>query len=201
MVVVGKGNTAMKGGPTVTPMPDSVVIDEDFNLVEPGSGVVGKVARHGNIPLGYYKDEVKTAETFVTGPDGTRYAVPGDFATVEADGSITLLGRGSVSINSGRREDLPRGGRGRGQGASAVYDAIGHRRAGRALGPAGRRRRPAAGRRRAAVAQGPPGALPHGDRRLQGPPPAPLRRRRRLRSPSGKPDYRWAARPRPATPT
>ena len=83
-VVVGKGNTAMQGGPTVTAMPDSVVIDDDFNIVQPGSGVVGKVARKGNIPLGYYKDEKKTAETFITGPDGTRYAVPGDFATVEA---------------------------------------------------------------------------------------------------------------------
>jgi len=68
---------------------------------------VGKVARKGNIPLGYYKDEKKTAETFLTGPDGTRYAVPGDFATVEEDGSITLLGRGSVSINSGGEKIYP----------------------------------------------------------------------------------------------
>jgi acyl-CoA synthetase (AMP-forming)/AMP-acid ligase II len=123
MVVVGKGNTAMKGGPTVTAMPDAVVIDEDFNLVQPGSGVVGKVARKGNIPLGYYKDEVKTAETFITGPDGTRYAVPGDFATVEEDGSITLLGRGSVSINSGGEKIYPEEVEAAVKSHPAVYDA------------------------------------------------------------------------------
>ena len=123
MIAVGKGNTAMKGGPTVTPMPDAVVIDEDFNFVEPGSGVIGKVARKGNIPLGYYKDEVKTAETFITGPDGTRYAVPGDFATVEADGSITLLGRGSVSINSGGEKIYPEEVEAAVKAHPAIYDA------------------------------------------------------------------------------
>jgi acyl-CoA synthetase (AMP-forming)/AMP-acid ligase II len=123
MVVVGKGNTAMKGGPTVTAMPDSVVIDENFDVVAPGSGVVGKVARKGNIPLGYYKDEEKTAETFPTGPDGTRYAVPGDFATVEEDGSITLLGRGSVSINSGGEKIYPEEVEAAVKSHPAVYDA------------------------------------------------------------------------------
>ena len=123
MVVVGRGNTAMKGGPTVTAMPDSVVIDEDFAIVQPGSGVVGKVARKGNIPLGYYKDEEKTAETFLTGPDGTRYAVPGDFATVEEDGSITLLGRGSVSINSGGEKIYPEEVEAAIKSHPAVYDA------------------------------------------------------------------------------
>ncbi len=123
MTVVTKDNTAMKGGPTVTAMPDSVVIDEDFNIVQPGSGVIGKVARHGNIPLGYHKDEAKTAETFLTGPDGTRYAVPGDFATVEEDGSITLLGRGSVSINSGGEKIFPEEVEAAVKSHPAVYDA------------------------------------------------------------------------------
>src|SRR5439155_15696458 len=86
---------------------DTVVLDDALQVVEAGSGVVGRVARRGNIPLGYYKDPVKTAETFVTAPDGTRYAVPGDYATVEADGTITLLGRGSVSINSGGEKIFP----------------------------------------------------------------------------------------------
>ena len=62
---------------------------------------IGRVARGGNIPIGYYNDPAKTAETFVVGPDGNRWSIPGDYATVEADGRITLLGRGSVSINSG----------------------------------------------------------------------------------------------------
>jgi acyl-CoA synthetase (AMP-forming)/AMP-acid ligase II len=102
IVTVGKGNTAMQGGgPTVSPGRDTVVLDEHLEPVAPGSGVIGKVARGGNIPLGYYKDPVKTAETFVTAADGRRYAMPGDFATVEADGSITLLGRGSACINTG----------------------------------------------------------------------------------------------------
>ncbi|OWY61308.1 acyl-CoA synthetase, partial [cyanobacterium TDX16] len=59
------------------------------------------------IPLEYYKDPVKSAETFVTGPNGTRYSVPGDFAILEDSGSITLLGRGSVSINSGGEKIFP----------------------------------------------------------------------------------------------
>jgi len=105
--MVKKGNTAMKGGPTVKPIRDSVVLDENLEVVQPGSGVIGKVARRGNIPLEYYKDPAKSAETFVTAPDGTRYSIPGDFAQVEDDGSITLLGRGSVSINSGGEKIYP----------------------------------------------------------------------------------------------
>jgi 3-oxocholest-4-en-26-oate---CoA ligase len=105
--LVQPGKTAMKGGPTVTAVRDSVVLDENLHEVEPGSGVVGKVARRGNIPIGYYKDPEKSAEVFVTGKDGVRYSMPGDFATVEADGTITLLGRGSVSINSGGEKVFP----------------------------------------------------------------------------------------------
>jgi acyl-CoA synthetase (AMP-forming)/AMP-acid ligase II len=105
--LVEQGKTAMKGGPTVTAVRDSVVLDDELREVEPGSGVVGKLARKGNIPIEYYKDPEKTAGTFVTAPDGTRYVIPGDFATIEADGTITLLGRGSVSINSGGEKIFP----------------------------------------------------------------------------------------------
>src|SRR3954468_23794247 len=105
--IVEKGNTAMKGGPTVKAILDSVVLDDNLVPVEAGSGVVGKVARKGNIPLEYYKDPEKTAATFVTAPDGTRYSIPGDFASLESDGTITLLGRGSVSINSGGEKIFP----------------------------------------------------------------------------------------------
>ncbi|OWY60972.1 acyl-CoA synthetase, partial [cyanobacterium TDX16] len=62
--MVTKGNTAMKGGPTVSRGADAVVLDEDLNEMEPGTGKMGKVARKGNIPLEYYKDPVKSAETF-----------------------------------------------------------------------------------------------------------------------------------------
>jgi acyl-CoA synthetase (AMP-forming)/AMP-acid ligase II len=74
--------------------------------VVPGSGTIGKIARSGDIPVGYYNDPVKTAEVFVN-VRGTRYVMPGDFATVEADGSITLLGRGSIVINSGGEKIFP----------------------------------------------------------------------------------------------
>jgi acyl-CoA synthetase (AMP-forming)/AMP-acid ligase II len=92
----------MKGGPTVNPVQGTVVLDPETLIpMKPGSGKIGLVARHGFIPLGYYKDEKKTAETFITGGDGVRYSVPGDSAVLEADGTVTLLGRGSQCINSG----------------------------------------------------------------------------------------------------
>ena len=103
-----KGNTKMLGGgPTFKPGPGTVVLDADLHVVEPGTDVVGKIARTGHIPLEYYKDPKKSAETFFTAPDGKRYSMPGDFARVEADGQITLLGRGSVSINSGGEKIYP----------------------------------------------------------------------------------------------
>ncbi|MEI8050491.1 MAG: acyl-CoA synthetase [Actinomycetes bacterium] len=106
MIVVSKGETAMKSGPTVNALGDTVVFDENMVRVEAGSGVTGKIARSGDIPIGYYNDPVKTAEVFLE-VDGTRYVMPGDFATVEADGTITLLGRGSVVINSGGEKIYP----------------------------------------------------------------------------------------------
>ena len=69
-------------------------------------GVVGKLARRGHIPLGYYKDPEKTAATFPV-VDGVRWSVPGDHARIEDDGTITLLGRGSVSINTGGEKVYP----------------------------------------------------------------------------------------------
>jgi acyl-CoA synthetase (AMP-forming)/AMP-acid ligase II len=96
----------MKSGPTVHLLGETVVFDEDLNEVVPGSGVIGKIARSGNIPLGYYNDPKKTAEVFQI-VRGKRYVMPGDFATVEEDGSITLLGRGSIVINSGGEKIFP----------------------------------------------------------------------------------------------
>jgi acyl-CoA synthetase (AMP-forming)/AMP-acid ligase II len=106
MTIVGKDNTAMRSGPTVTPLGNTVVFDEELHLVAPGSGVIGKIARGGDVPIGYYNDPTKSAEVFIT-VEGRRYAMPGDFATIEADGSITLLGRGSVCINSGGEKIYP----------------------------------------------------------------------------------------------
>jgi fatty-acyl-CoA synthase len=82
------------------------VIDEDGKDVEPGSGVIGRVAVKGITPVGYYKDPEKSAATFLE-IDGHRYSVPGDYATVEADGTLKLLGRGSVCINTGGEKVYP----------------------------------------------------------------------------------------------
>ena len=82
------------------------VITEDGRSVEPGSGEIGRVAVGGFQPIGYYKDPDKTAATFIEF-EGKRYSCPGDFATVEADGSLTLLGRGSVCINTGGEKVFP----------------------------------------------------------------------------------------------
>jgi acyl-CoA synthetase (AMP-forming)/AMP-acid ligase II len=95
------------GGPTVKAGLDATVLDDDLRPVEPGGGVVGKLARSGNIPIEYYKDPEKTAKTFLTDADGKRWVVAGDFASLEADGTITLLGRGSVCINSGGEKIFP----------------------------------------------------------------------------------------------
>ncbi len=86
--------------------PEVRVLDADGRDVEPGSGSSGVLALGGRIPLGYYKDEIKSAATFRT-IDGVRYSVPGDFAEVGADGSIHLLGRGSVVINTGGEKVYP----------------------------------------------------------------------------------------------
>jgi fatty-acyl-CoA synthase len=82
------------------------VFTEDYQEVEPGSGVPGFIARSGAIPVGYYKDEEKTAKTFPV-INGVRYSIPGDWCTVEKDGTLTLLGRGSVCINSGGEKIYP----------------------------------------------------------------------------------------------
>ena len=84
----------------------AAVISDDGRAVEPGSGVRGRVAIPGRTPIGYYKDPEKSASTFITF-EGVRYSMPGDYATVEADGSITLLGRGSVCINTGGEKVFP----------------------------------------------------------------------------------------------
>jgi len=108
---VGMGQSISSAGGTASTAKFVVgentrVVDEVGADVEPGSGQIGRVAVGGFQPVGYYKDEAKTAATFLTIGD-RRYSVPGDFAQVEADGSITLLGRGSVCINTGGEKVFP----------------------------------------------------------------------------------------------
>ncbi|MDP5109283.1 MAG: AMP-binding protein [Ilumatobacteraceae bacterium] len=101
---------SMKGLPPKTAKfavaPTTKVFTDDDREVVPGSGEIGKVAAGGAVPLGYYKDPEKSNKTFRT-INGVRYSFPGDMATVEADGSLTLLGRGSQVINSGGEKIFP----------------------------------------------------------------------------------------------
>jgi acyl-CoA synthetase (AMP-forming)/AMP-acid ligase II len=186
-----RGNTRMLGGgPTFKPGPGTVVLDDSLRVVEPGSGVIGKIARTGHIPLEYYKDPVKSAETFFTAPDGQRYSMPGDFARVEPDGQVTLLGRGSVSINSGGEKIYPEEVEHAIKSHPACFDAI-------VIGVPDERW----GSRVAAIVQPRPGATltledvqQHCRQHLAG---YKIPRQLHLvdaieRSPAGKPDYRWA---------
>jgi acyl-CoA synthetase (AMP-forming)/AMP-acid ligase II len=121
--VIVKGGAERPGLPTVRMGPDTVVLDENLNIVEPGSGVVGKMARGGNVPLRYHKDPEKSAATFVT-VNGRRYSVSGDSAIVEIDGTMTLLGRGSVCINSGGEKIYPEEVEAALKAHPAVFDAV-----------------------------------------------------------------------------
>lgn len=84
----------------------SMVLDDGGRPVTPGSGVIGHLARRGHVPLGYYKDPAASAAAFVE-IDGERFAVTGDAATVEADGTVVVFGRGSESINTGGEKVYP----------------------------------------------------------------------------------------------
>jgi acyl-CoA synthetase (AMP-forming)/AMP-acid ligase II len=115
---------ATQGGPSVQPGRDAVVVDDDLNELPPGTGQIGRLARRGNIPLGYFKDEAKTRATFVTGPTGVRYVLAGDMARHEAGGTITLLGRGSGCINTGGEKVFPEEVEGALKAHPAVFDAL-----------------------------------------------------------------------------
>ena len=86
--------------------PGVKVITDDGREPAPGSGEIGKLATSGLVPIGYYKDPKKSAETFRE-YQGVRYSFPGDYARIEADGTITLLGRGSVCINTAGEKVFP----------------------------------------------------------------------------------------------
>ncbi len=94
-------------GPRFVMRADTTVLDEDLVPLTPGDGRIGRLARSGRIPLGYHKDPAKTAATFPVDATGVRWSIPGDLATVEPDGTITVHGRGSASINSGGEKIFP----------------------------------------------------------------------------------------------
>jgi acyl-CoA synthetase (AMP-forming)/AMP-acid ligase II len=193
LLLCTKGKSAMiGGGPTFKPGPGTVVLDDELRVIEAGDERIGKIARTGHIPLEYYKDPAKSAEVFFTGADGRRYSMPGDFARVEPDGQVTLLGRGSVSINSGGEKIHPEEVEQAIKSHPDAYDAV-------VIGvPDGR-----FGNRVAAIVQPRVGARPtledlqaHCRKHVAGyKVPRQLTLVEQIeRSPAGKPDYRWAKR-------
>jgi len=95
-------------GPVISIPPTTAVIDDDNNLLDPAKdvGKIGRTARSGNVPVGYYKDPEKSAQTFVT-IDGVRYSIPGDYCRIEEGNRLTLLGRGSNCVNTGGEKVYP----------------------------------------------------------------------------------------------
>ena len=148
--VEGVSVTTRAGGPAPSlhfpPRPDTIVVDDDFAPVVPGSGAAGRIAVRGRMPIGYHNDPEKTARTFVE-VDGQRWVLPGDMATVDADGTIRLLGRGSMCINTGGEKVYPEEVEAALKAHPAVADALVVGRPARAVRRAGRRHRAAWPRR------------------------------------------------------
>ena len=184
--------TGEDGAPRFEMDATNVVIAPDGTLCQPGDGQVGLLATSGHIPLGYYKDEAKTAATFPV-IDGVRYAVPGDMASVDADGMIAVYGRGSVSINSGGEKIYPEEVEKALKSHPAVFDAtvVGtpHERFGSQV-TAVVELRPSARETPPTLAD----LRDHCADHLAGykVPRAVVFVDATVRSPSGKPDYRWA---------
>jgi acyl-CoA synthetase (AMP-forming)/AMP-acid ligase II len=189
----GQGRLSTHGGTRALRLvtdEHTAVFDDDLRPIEPGSGIVGKLARRGWIPLGYYKDPDKTAATFPV-VDGVRWSVPGDNALVEADGTITLLGRGAMSINTGGEKVFPEEVEGAIKSHPAVFDAL-------VVGVPDDR----FGQRVAAVVSLRDGALEQSDEELAAHarshisgykvPRLWVRVDACRRLPTGKPDYAWA---------
>jgi acyl-CoA synthetase (AMP-forming)/AMP-acid ligase II len=118
-------NSINADGPLVGLGPNSVVIDEDDRILDTQTdvGKVGRLGRGGSVPVGYYKDPEKSARTFLE-IGGERYSVPGDFARIEGDGKVTMLGRGSNCVNTGGEKVYPEEVEMAIKGHPAVYDAL-----------------------------------------------------------------------------
>jgi 3-oxocholest-4-en-26-oate---CoA ligase len=189
----GQGQSVSAAGGPIETAPrfrvndETTVLDDELRPV--ARGVIGKLARRGHVPLGYYHDPGKTAATFPV-LDGVRWSVPGDHARIEDDGTITVLGRGSVSINTGGEKVYPEEVESALKSSPDVFDAV-------VVGVPDERW----GERVTAVVQARPGATPALDQLAEHTraqlasykvPRALVLVDEIVRSPSGKPDYRWA---------
>jgi len=167
----------------------TLVLDDDDQAVEPGSGVVGRIVTGGRLPIGYHGDPEKTAATFLTYA-GERWLITGDLATVAEDGTVELLGRGSTSINTGGEKVHPEEVEGVLHGHPSVADVL-------VVGVPDERWGSAV----TAVVQPAAGTTPdvaeliaHCKQHLAGykVPKQVVLVDRVVRSPAGKADYRWA---------
>ena len=180
-----------EGSPRIQLAEGHLIVDEELRPIPKTDSRVGRLAKSGRIPLGYYEDPQKTAETFPT-IDGIRYAIVGDMARWEQDGTVTLFGRGSVSINTGGEKVFPEEVEKALKTHPAIDDAL-------VVGTPDER----FGSRVTAVVSLRPGhespglvaLAAHCKTLLSGykAPRALVIEERVMRSPSGKPDYRWAA--------
>jgi len=186
MVVSADGEASTQ--PRFVMNPETAVLND--SLQPAAVGEVGRLARRGRIPLGYFRDPEKSAATFPE-VDGVRWSLPGDHARLEDDGTITVLGRGSVSINTGGEKVYPEEVEGALKSHPDIFDAL-------VVGLPDERW----GERVVAVIQGRNGATPplhdiepHLRKHIAGYkiPRAAVYVDQIVRSPSGKPDYRWAS--------
>jgi acyl-CoA synthetase (AMP-forming)/AMP-acid ligase II len=185
--MVAAKDAAIPSQPRFAMTDDTTVLTED--LKPAAVGEVGRLARRGHIPIGYFKDAEKSAATFPE-VDGVRWSVPGDHARIEDDGTITVLGRGSVSISTGGEKVYPEEVEGVLKAHPDVFDAV-------VVGVPDDRW----GERVIAVVQPRAGAhvtvdalSTHAHTQLAGykVPRDVVEVDAVVRSPSGKPDYRWA---------
>jgi acyl-CoA synthetase (AMP-forming)/AMP-acid ligase II len=177
------------GAPRLVGDGGSTVLDADHHEVPPDGRTVGKLAQRGHVPLGYWGDETRTARTFPV-VEGVRWAVSGDDAVIDPDGSIRVLGRGSASINTGGEKVFPEEVEGVLKAHPSVFDAL-------VVGIPDDR----FGQQVSAVVAVRPGAAPspseladHARGHLAGfkVPRTWVLTDHVERSASGKPDYRWA---------
>ena len=112
-------------GPVVGLGPNSAVIDDDNHVLDVAKdvGKIGRLGRAGSVPVGYYKDPEKSAKTFLE-IEGQRYSVPGDYARIETDNKVTLLGRGSNCVNTGGEKVYPEEVEMAIKGHPAIYDCL-----------------------------------------------------------------------------
>ncbi|MFL6089894.1 MAG: acyl-CoA synthetase [Aeromicrobium sp.] len=112
-------------GPVISIPPTTAIVADDGTLLDPAKdvGAIGRTARSGNVPVGYYKDPEKSAKTFVE-IDGVRYSIPGDYARIEEGNRLTLLGRGSNCVNTGGEKVYPEEVEQAIKAHPAVYDAL-----------------------------------------------------------------------------